>query len=108
MAEQSKNGREEDWPTAGQTVGSLNSSQPLSRIPSCDVAFQLLNLVRLTGDNPLHQVAQGNHTHHGVILSHHRKMAETVLGHDRHAVVHGVSWSHENDWRRHDFADLSL
>ncbi|MGC1963302.1 MAG: transaldolase [Candidatus Sulfotelmatobacter sp.] len=69
----------------------------LSGVSSRDVAFQFLNSLSLIGDDPFHQVAQRDHSQHVAVLSHHRKMTEPMSGHDRHAFVHGLPWSYEND-----------
>ena len=50
----------------------------LSRIRSRDVALQLLNGLRLAGDHPLHQVANGDDSHYGVVLQD-RQMAEVAF-----------------------------
>src|SRR5580704_1721607 len=76
-------------------------------VPARDVAFQLLDVVLLTGDDPFDQIANGEHADHAVAL-HNGKMANAVIGHDGHAFIDGVLAGDENDWAGHDPADWSL
>src|SRR5215470_9290962 len=79
-------------------------SDLLAGICSGDVAFQLLNCFRLTGDDPLHQVPDRDHPEHGVTLQN-RKVTKTMLGHDGHAFVDRVPRTYKDDGRGHDLAD---
>src|ERR1700692_4746761 len=67
----------------------LLHSNLLPGIRSRNVAFQLLNGLCLTGDNPFHQVADGDNSNYSVVL-YHGQMSKTLLGHNCHTVVHGV------------------
>ena len=69
-----------DWNPDGSVLG---------RIGSGNVALELLNGVRLAGDDPFDEVADGDQADDGVALQD-GKMAEMALGHEGHAFVHGV------------------
>jgi hypothetical protein len=56
----------------------------LPGIRSRNVAFQLLNGLRLTGDDPRHQVTNRDYSNHGVIL-HDGQMMKMALGHNGHS-----------------------
>ena len=54
-----------------------------------DVALQLLDRLLLLLDDRLHQVTDRHHPHHLAAI-HHRKVAHPALGHEMHAVLHGL------------------
>src|ERR1700723_3297661 len=85
---------------------SLHSNL-LAGIRSRNVAFQLLNGLRLTRDDPFHQVANRDYSHHVVIL-YAREMAKTVVGHDGHTLVYAVLRTHEHHRAGHDLTDLGF
>src|SRR5215469_2789870 len=64
----------------------------LAWIFSNDIALQFLNRMFLSGDDPLHQVADGQHTLDCFVLND-REMAYTACGHNGHALVDGLLWS---------------
>src|SRR5271165_1299792 len=61
-------------------------------------------MVFLAGDNPLHQIANRQYAHDLVALQHW-KMTNVMVGHDRHAVVHGLLASYKDNRAGHDLAD---
>src|SRR6516165_4776775 len=79
----------------------------LAWISSGDVAFQLLNRMFLSCDDPLHKVADGEYTLHGLTL-HDREVSNTAGGHDGHAFVDGLLRSHEHNWATHNLSNKSL
>src|SRR5215469_10305895 len=79
----------------------------LTGIFSSDVALQLLNRMFLSGDDPLHQIADGEYTLHGLTL-HDREMPNTAGGHDGHALVDRLLRSHEHNWASHDLPNASF
>src|SRR6516162_4476422 len=74
---------------------------------SGDIALQLLNGLFLPGDDPLHEIADGQHTLHALTL-HDWQVANTTGGHYGHALVDRLLWSDKNNWAAHDLPDQSL
>src|SRR5215813_8637267 len=74
---------------------------------SGDITLQLLNRLFLPGDDPLHEIADGQHTLDALTL-HDRQVANTTGGHYGHALVDRLLWSHKNNRAAHDLLDQSL
>ena len=72
-----------------------------------DVLFEGLDGLFLAGDDPLDQVADGDDAEDAVALEH-GEMAEVVLGHQAHALVHGLVGGDELDRGGHDLADVGF
>src|SRR5712692_489620 len=72
-----------------------------------DVVLQLLDGLFLLGDDPLHQVANRDHSHY-MLAFHDRQMAYAVVGHDGHALIHGVLRSYVDHRARHDLLYLGF
>src|SRR5712672_155283 len=81
-----------------------SSWRELPWIRPCDVALQGLDGLRLTRDDPFHQVANRDQTYH-CFIQQYRKMAKTMLSHNRHAFVHRVLGTDEKDRAGHDLVN---
>src|SRR3984885_15632942 len=88
----------------GCTNPHLHRSRELPWIRSRNVPLECLDGLCLTRDDPFHQVANRDQTYHGFIQQH-RKMAKTVLGHNRHAFVHSVLGTDEKNRAGHDLVN---
>jgi hypothetical protein len=77
------------------------------RISARDVALKRLNRLLLAGNDPLHQVSDGDDSDHRVILNH-GQVPEVALGHQRHALVYRVFRAHGDDGAGHQLPDLGL
>src|SRR5713226_53746 len=71
-----------------------------------DVVLQVLDRFFLLGDNPLHQVTDGDNSEH-LLVFHNREMTYAVSRHDIHARVHSLARGHENHRAGHDLLDQS-
>ena len=59
---------------------------------------------RLLGEDPVHQIADGNHADEALPLQH-RKMADAMVRDDLHAFADGVIGRDGDDRRTHDLGD---
>src|SRR3984957_150446 len=72
-----------------------------------DVAFQLLDVLRLFLDHRLDQIPDRKHADDAPGL-HHRQVPETPLGHELHTMMHGVVRGYADRRRAHDVADRGV
>src|ERR1700691_3518247 len=94
---------------AGLEAGwqGVRTAQLLSGVSSRDIAFQVLDCLFLSGDDPIHQIADRYHAHNHLTL-HHGEMANATVRHDGHALGYRLSRSYEDHGAGHDFPNLSL
>src|SRR5579883_162935 len=69
-----------------------------------DVALELLDRLLLLLDDGLHEVADRYDADH-FAAADHWQMADAVLSHEPHAIVHRVLWGDRHDGRAHDLGD---
>src|SRR5262245_8252042 len=91
---------------------SCQMSAPLrgaysERIFSGDVILQLLDRLMLSRYDPVHEITDGNDSDHLLVL-YDRKMTNSVLGDDSHALVDNMLRLYGNYGTCHDFLDPSL
>src|SRR5260370_12915992 len=81
-----------------------NSLEISSGVLRSDVVLQVLDRFFLLGDNPLHQVTDGDNSEHLFVFDN-REMTYAVSRHDIHALVHSLARGHENHCAGHDLLD---
>src|SRR5579859_555154 len=68
-----------------------------------DITFQLLDDEFLLGKHFLHDIADGNHADHLLVLQH-RQVADAFVRHQAHAVLYGLLRTHTHHPFGHDLA----
>src|SRR6478735_8403996 len=72
-----------------------------------DVALKLVDGLLLVGDDPLHQITDGENPHYLVVFQD-REVAHPLVGHDGHALVDRVPGGHVEHRTTHDLGHPRL
>src|SRR5215467_607177 len=79
----------------------------LTRVLACNVTLQLTNRLLLPRDNPLHEIADGNHSNDHSI-GDHRQVTTTMFCHHGHTFVYSMFLRHMNHRTSHDLSHRSV
>src|SRR5262249_30123764 len=96
--------------SARRGAGSAHGPAPRAasgRVLAGDVVLKLVDGRLLIGNDPLHEVADGEDTYHLVALEH-RQVSHPLLGHEGEALVDRVGGRHRDDRAAHDLSHPRL